>query len=132
MEPSGRRERFSSMKRLLALGAMVALTLGLFATPVRAAQNGMAETKISGIRVWVTIYHGSTFGRTIVGSGWMSAGHAYPHMSRTNHDTYYIRGQVHDDARGAHPIADTTAVLSKNSGVSIYLMRRGTNYYWAY
>ena len=121
------------MRRLTALALLATLALGGFAGRADAQQTGMAMTKVTGIRVWVTLYK-ENFGniRSIVGSGWMSQGHPYPHYPMRNSDTYYIRGQVHDAANLSHVLADTTAQLTKGSGAPIYLYRRGTGYHWDY
>jgi len=121
------------MVRLTALALFAAFALGGFAGRADAQQTGMAMTKVPGIRVWVTLYK-ENFGniRSIVGSGWMSAGHPYPHYAMRNSDTYYIRGQVHDAADLSHVTADTTAQLTKSSGAPIYLYRRGAGFHWDY
>jgi hypothetical protein len=122
------------MRRLTAIALLAALALSGPAGRADAQQTGLAMTKITGIRVWVTIYK-TNFGniRSVVGSGWMSAGSPYPHYPMRNDDTYYIRGQVHDAADLSHVIADTTALLTKRSGAPIYLYRRaGNNFHWDY
>jgi hypothetical protein len=118
----------------LALTASLAFVAPQAAPAARSSARRIAETTIPKVRVWVTFYKDG-FGdmRSIVGSGWMSAGEPfYIHFVMTNNDGYHIRAQVHADATASNVIADTTASFHNRTGVSIYLRKNADGYYWGY
>ena len=117
----------------LALMASLAFSMPSPA-PAASSARRIADTTIPKIKVWITVYKGGFANmRTIVASGWMSAGEPFSiHFGMANSDSYHIRAQVHPDATASSVIADTIASFDNRSGVAIHLLKNAGGYYWAF